>query len=149
MADVKYIGYHLLCLIIITQVYVIPGGLQLVEIVAVLAVFDHPPKHQDTGSVHHKPKSSTSRGNVSLDGRYKPLVCRWGENVLSLDSEPTKNPHQLRSSFQQKKTTFSDFKGAAKDSCCDSLCEFKTAASLRPGMVYQLLAVLGYGLAHG
>ena len=63
----------------IAQAYSIPGGLQLVEIVAVLAVLDHPPKHQDSGSVHHKSKGSTSRGNVSLDGWDKPLVCCWGK----------------------------------------------------------------------
>ena len=78
------------------QVYVIPGGLQLVEIVAVLAVLDHSPKHQDTGPVHHKPKGSTARGDISLDGRDKPLVCCWGGNAMLLDSDPIKNSHQFQ-----------------------------------------------------
>ena len=53
-----------------------------------------------------------------------------GENKILLDFEPTKHPHQFKSSFWQK-TTFSDIEGAA--SCCDSLGKSKAAAASLPG----------------
>ena len=56
-----------------------------------------------------------------------------GGNVILLDSEPTKNSHQFKSSVQQDRRPSWILRGAA--SCCDSLGKFKTAASLR-----------GYGL---
>ena len=49
-------------------------GLELVQIVAVLAVLHHASEHQDPRPVHHEPKGSTSWWDVSLDWGHEPLI---------------------------------------------------------------------------
>lgn len=44
----------------------------------VFAIFHHATKHQDAGSIHHKPVRGTSWRHISLHRGYKPLVGGWG-----------------------------------------------------------------------
>ena len=53
------------------------AGLQLVQLVGVLAVLDHAAEDEDARAVHHEAVGGAPRRDVALHRRHEPLVGGW------------------------------------------------------------------------
>ena len=61
------------------------AGLQLVQLVGVLAVLDHAAEDEDARAVHHEAVGGAPRRDVALHRRHEPLVCGCnGKEELNL-----------------------------------------------------------------